>query len=107
MTVFVLNFSRQHTRTCDWETFKGREKFLEQVQRKGDKLGNMMVYERKQQMREKYLKQPPRWILETIKRGLNLFKLCGNETLDDLHHQHDTALAYWRNNRQQYPPERV
>jgi hypothetical protein len=48
MTNFVLNFSRQYTRTCDWETFKGHKEFLEQVRRKGDKLGNMMVYERKQ-----------------------------------------------------------
>jgi hypothetical protein len=27
-----------------------------------------MVYERNQQMREKYLKQPPRWILGIIKK---------------------------------------
>jgi hypothetical protein len=68
MTIFVLNFSWQHIRTCDWETFKGHEEFLEQVRRKGDKLDNKMVYERTQQMREKYLKQPLRWILGTIKR---------------------------------------
>jgi hypothetical protein len=104
MTIFVLNFLRQHTRTCDWETFKGREEFLEQVRRKVDKLGNRMVYERKQQMRENHLKHPPCWILGTIKRELNLFKLCSNETLDDLHHQHDTTLAYWRKKHQQYPP---
>jgi hypothetical protein len=102
MMIFVLNFSWQHTRTCDWEAFKGCEEFLEQVQRKGEKLGNRMVYERKQQMREKHLKQPPRCILCTIKRELNLFKLCNNETLDDLHCQHDTALAYWRKNCWQY-----
>jgi hypothetical protein len=105
MMIFVLNFSRQHTRTCDWEAFKGSGEFLEQVQRKGEKLGNMMVYERKQQMREKHLKQPSHWILGTIKRELNLFNLCSNEMLDDLHRQHDTALAYWRKNRRQYPPE--
>jgi hypothetical protein len=50
---------------------------------------------------------PPRWILGTIKRELNLFKLCGNETLDDFQRQHDTALAYWRKNCWQYPPEGV
>jgi hypothetical protein len=55
-------------------------------------------------MCEKYLKQPPRWILGTIKRELSLFKLCGNEMLDDLHRQHDTALVYWRKNCRQYPP---
>jgi hypothetical protein len=43
----------------------------------------------------------------TIKRELNLFKLCSNETLDNLHRQHDTSLAYWRKNRRQYPPEEV
>jgi hypothetical protein len=107
MTIFVLNFSRQHTRMCDWESFKGCEEFLERVRKKGDKLGKMMVYERKQQMREKHLKQPPRWILGTIKRELNLFKLSGNETLDDLHRQHDTALVYWRKNHRQYPSEGV
>jgi hypothetical protein len=94
MTIFVFKFSQQHTRTCDWETFKGREEFLEKVQRKEDKLDNMMVYERKQQMREKHLKQPPHWILGTIKREFNLFKICNNETLDDLHRRHDTTLAY-------------
>jgi hypothetical protein len=104
MTIFVLNFSRQHTRTCDWEAFKGRGEFLEQVQRNGENLGNKMVYERKQQMREKHLKRPPHWILGIIKRELNLFKLCSNETLDNLHRQHDTAVAYWRKNRRQYPP---
>jgi hypothetical protein len=41
---------------CDWETFKGHKEFLDQIQRKGDKLDNMMVYEKKQQMREKHLK---------------------------------------------------
>jgi hypothetical protein len=106
MMIFVLIFSRQHTRTCDWEAFKGREEFLDLVQKKGEKLGNNMVYERKQQMREKYLKQPPRWILGIIKR-VDFFKLCGNETLDDLHRQHDTALVYWRWNHRQYPPEGV
>jgi hypothetical protein len=80
---------------------------LSRFKRKGDKLGKRMVYERKQQMHEKHLKQPPHWILGTIKRELNLFKLSGNETLDDLHRQYDTALTYWRKNRQQYPPERV
>jgi hypothetical protein len=45
-------------------------------------------------MCEKHLKQSPHWILGTIKRELNLFKLSGNETLDDLHRQHDTALVY-------------
>jgi hypothetical protein len=58
-------------------------------------------------MREKHLKQPPRWILGTIKRELNLFRLCSNETLDDLHCQHNMALAYWRKNYRQYPPEGV
>jgi hypothetical protein len=31
----------------------------------------------------------------------------GNETLDDLRHQHDTTLAYWRKNCRQYPPEGI
>jgi hypothetical protein len=31
----------------------------------------MMMYERNQEMREKYLKVPPGWILGTIKRELN------------------------------------
>jgi hypothetical protein len=107
MMIFLFNFSRQHTKRCDWETFEGREKFLDQVLRKEDKLGKRMMYERKQHTREKHLKQPPRWILGTIKRDLNLFELCGNETMDDLHNQHDMTLAYWRQNHQQYPHEWV
>jgi hypothetical protein len=53
-----------------------------------------MMYERKQQMREKYLKMPPSWILGIVKRELNLFDLHGNGTLDHLHDEHDKALAY-------------
>jgi hypothetical protein len=64
-----------------------------------------MMYERKQQMREKHLKVPPGWILGTIKRELNLFEHDG--TLDDLHDEHDKALAYWRQNCRQYPPNQV
>jgi hypothetical protein len=56
-------------------------------------------------MCEKYLKVPPGWILGTIKRELNLFE--HDKTLDDLHDEHDKALPYWRQNRRQYPPERV
>jgi hypothetical protein len=55
-----------------------------------------MVFEKKKEMREKYLKEPPGWIHGIIKRELNFFELCGNETMDDLHDQHNTALAYWR-----------
>jgi hypothetical protein len=53
-----------------------------------------MMYERKQHMREKHLKVPSGWILRTIKRELNLFEHDG--TLDDLHDEHDKALAYLR-----------
>jgi hypothetical protein len=60
-----------------------------------------MMYERKQQMHEKHLKVPSGWILRTIKRELNLFEHDG--TLDDLHDEHDKALAYLRHNCQQYP----
>jgi hypothetical protein len=78
---------------------------LDEVRRKGDKLVKRMMHERKQQMREKHLKVSPGWILWTIKRELNLFK--HNRTLDDLHDEHNKALAYWRHNRRQYPPDRV
>jgi broad specificity phosphatase PhoE len=64
-----------------------------------------MMYERKQHLHEKHLKVPPGWILGTILRELNMFEHDG--TLDDLHDEHDKALAYWRQNHRQYPPERV
>jgi hypothetical protein len=48
-------------------------------------------------MREKHLNVPPDWIFGTIKREMNLFE--HDETLDDLHDEHDKALAYWRENR--------
>jgi hypothetical protein len=51
------------------------------------KLSKRMMYERKQQMREKYLKVPPGWIFGTIKRELNLCEHVG--TLDYLHNEHD------------------
>jgi hypothetical protein len=55
------------------------------------------MYERKQHMHEKHLKVPLNWILGTIKRELNLCEHDG--TLDNLHDEHDKALAYWRQNR--------
>jgi hypothetical protein len=36
--------------------FDGREEFFYEVLRKGPKLGKRMVYEKKKEMREKYLK---------------------------------------------------
>jgi hypothetical protein len=104
--IFCIEFFyRQHTRRYDWEMFEGREEFLDEIRRKGDKLGRRMMLERKQQMCEKYLKVSPNWILGTIKRELNLCE--HDETLDDLHDEHDKALAYWRQNRRQYPPVRL
>jgi hypothetical protein len=66
-----------------------------------------MVFEKKKDMHGKYLKEPSGWILVKIKRELNLFELSGNEMLEDLQDHHKTALAYWRQNHWQYPPERV
>jgi hypothetical protein len=94
MMVSIESFYWQHTRRCDWEMFEGHDEFLDQVRRQGDKLGKRMMYEIKQQMREKYLKEPSRWILGTIKSELNLFELCGNATVDDLHNENDKALPY-------------
>jgi hypothetical protein len=64
----------------------------------------MMMYERKQEIREKYLKVPLGWILRTIKRELNV---SGGDTSEDRQDRHEMALAYWRQNRQQYPPARL
>jgi hypothetical protein len=64
----------------------------------------MMMYERKQEMREKYLKVPPCWIIGTIKRELNA---SGGNTSEDRHDHHEMVLAYWRQNRGQYPPARL
>jgi hypothetical protein len=85
--------------------FEGHKEFLDQVRRKRNKLGKMMMYKRKQQMHEKHLKVPLHWILGTIKQELNLFQHDG--TLDDVHDEHNKALAYWRQNRGEYPPERL
>jgi hypothetical protein len=90
--IFCIEFFyRQHTRRCDWKMFEGRKEFFDEVRRKGDKLGRRIMYERKQQMCEKHLKVPPSWILGTMKRELNLCEHTG--TLDDLHNEHDKALA--------------
>jgi hypothetical protein len=89
---------RQHTRRCDWEEFDGREEFLDEVRRKGVKLGKRMVYKKKKEIREEYLKMPPGWILGTIKRELNLYASNG-DTLKDLQDCTEMDLAYWRQNR--------
>jgi hypothetical protein len=75
--VCIESFYGYHTRRCDWEMFEGCEKFLDQIQINGDKLHKRMMYERKQQLREKYLKVSPRWILGTIKTELKLFEHDG------------------------------
>jgi hypothetical protein len=54
------------------------------------------MYERKQEMHKKYLKVSPGWILGTIKRELNA---SGSDTSKDWQDHHETALAYWRQNR--------
>jgi hypothetical protein len=101
----LTHLSRQHTRRCDWEMFEWREEFLDEVQRKEAKIGKRMVYEKEKGIREKYLKEPPGWIIGTNKRLLNLSDLTGNPSLDELHDHHETTLPYWRQNRGQYPPE--
>jgi hypothetical protein len=85
---------RQHTRRCDWEEFDDREKFLDEVWRKGANLGKRIVYEKKE-MREKYLKEPSGWILGTIKRELNLYA-SDDDTLEDMQDHQEMTLAYWR-----------
>jgi hypothetical protein len=70
------------------------------------KFGKRIVYEKKKEMREKYLKMPPGWILRTIKRELNLYA-SGGDTLEDLQDRTETTLAYWRQNHRQYPPARL
>jgi hypothetical protein len=56
-----------------------------------------MVYERKKGMCEKYLKEPPGWILGTIMRELNLsYKIAPIESLDVYHDHWETTVAYWR-----------
>jgi hypothetical protein len=64
----------------------------------------MMMYERKKEMREKYLKVPPGWILGTIKRELNA---PSGDTLEDRQDHHKTTLTYCRQNRRQYPLARL
>jgi hypothetical protein len=65
-----------------------------------------MVYEKKKEMWEKHLKIPPGWIVGTICRELNLY-VFGGDTMKDSQDCHETVLAYWRQNRRQYPPARL
>jgi hypothetical protein len=65
-----------------------------------------MVYEKKKEIRKKYLKEPPDWILEAIKRDLNLYAF-NSDMLEDLQDHHETTMKYWRQNHRQYPPERL
>jgi hypothetical protein len=50
-----------------------------------------MLHERKEQMRQKCLKEPPRWIIGTILNDLNLSEWSD---VDDLHERHETTLTY-------------
>jgi hypothetical protein len=61
------------------------------------KLGKRMVYEKKKEIWEKYLKMSLGWILGTIKRELNLYA-SGGDMLEDLEDHTKMALAYWRQN---------
>jgi hypothetical protein len=51
------------------------------------------VYEKKKEIRKKYLKMSPGWILGTIKRELNLYVSDG-DTLEDLQDRTEMTLAY-------------
>jgi hypothetical protein len=53
-----------------------------------------MIYKKKKEMHEKYLNEPPGWILGTIKRELNLSEFKGDEGLEELNDCHNTALTY-------------
>jgi hypothetical protein len=50
-----------------------------------------MMYKRKKEIREKYLKVPPGWILGTIKREWNV---SDGDTSEDQHDHHEMTLAY-------------
>jgi hypothetical protein len=54
-----------------------------------------------EKMREKYFKDPPGWILGTIKTELKLSDTTGSPSLDELCDHRDTTLAYCRQNRGQ------
>jgi hypothetical protein len=54
---------------------------------------------KRKEIREKYLNEPPGWIIVIIKRELNLADLTCNHLLEELHDRRDTTLAYWRQNR--------
>jgi hypothetical protein len=45
---------------------------------KGVKLGKRMIYEKKKEMRKKYLKMSLGWIIGTICRELNLYASSGD-----------------------------
>jgi hypothetical protein len=57
--------------------FNGREEFLDEVWRKGVRFGKRMVYEKKKEMHEKYLKESLGWILGTIKRVEFIWSIRG------------------------------
>jgi hypothetical protein len=61
-----------------------------------------MVYETKKKMREKHLKMPPGWIVGIICQELNLY-VSGGDTMENWQDCHEMALAYWKQNHQQYP----
>jgi hypothetical protein len=65
-----------------------------------------MVYGKKKEIREKYLKMPLGWIVGTIYQELNLYA-SGSDTTENSQDRHETALAYWRQNLRQYPPTRL
>ncbi|TVU34630.1 hypothetical protein EJB05_16471 [Eragrostis curvula] len=79
-----------HTRRCDWETFPGRTKLLDQIRRTVPPYDQWLLEETRNRVRSvNGIVIPPGWIISNIKHEFNT--------------DFDGALLHWRKNKDKYP----
>lgn len=89
----------QSTRRCDWETFPGKEKVLADARMLGPDRYKEELCKRRNQIRRKYLPEPPRFVMRTIINELNI------DNSVPWYEAVEAAFLYWRLNREKYPPK--
>lgn len=88
----------QESRKCNWETFPGREKFLQEASRHAyDKV----LERRRQEIRMKYGQEPPDFIIQTICNEYQIYRVNGGYVA------YEKALDIWRQNRHRIPTKAV
>lgn len=81
----------QHTRRCDWESFRGRDELLDKIRRTVPPWDKELVEDTRRRVRKEHdVVLPPCWIRSNIihEHGKDL----------------EGSIEHWRKNKDKYPP---